>query len=217
MPESEWIVQRGEVRYPASDIAVLQQWATAGTIQPGDQVWSPLRGDWSPATETPEISELLVRSGGAVTKAPPMTVAATPRSTAARASVGLRAAGYLIDAIPAAILGFVGLIPVLGQLIAGVLLGFYWLYRDAAPLSLGKMALGLQVVQANGEPATRQALTRRNLPFAIAGFITAIPILGIFLGPITAFVAFAVTVVLLVSEGYSLGDKWAGTTVIKRS
>jgi uncharacterized RDD family membrane protein YckC len=98
-----------------------------------------------------------------------------------------------------------------------VLLGFYWLYRDAARLSLGKMALGLQVTQADGQPASKQALTRRNLPFAIAGFVTAIPILGMFLGPITGFVAFATTAILLVAEGYTLGDKWAGTTVIKKA
>lgn len=99
----------------------------------------------------------------------------------------------------------------------GLLLGCYWLYRDAARYSLGKMALQLAVVQANGDPATKQQLVRRNLPFAIAGFIFAIPIVGLFLGPITQGIAFLTTVLLLATDGYSLGDKWAGTTVIKRS
>jgi uncharacterized RDD family membrane protein YckC len=215
MPDTDWVVQRGANRFPAADVAVLQQWAASGNVRSDDQVWSPIRGDWAVAAETPEIADLLVRPTAAVAVRPLTEVASQP-DTVPRASAGLRAAAYLIDVIPAVLIGLIAILPLIGHIIAGLLLGFYWLYRDASGYSLGKRALGLHVVQANGELATRQALIRRNLPFAIAAFVTAIPFLGIVLGPITGFVAVAATALLLLSEGYSLGDKWAGTTVIKR-
>jgi len=215
MSEPEWIVQRDGNRYPAADVATLQHWATSGNIRPDDQVWSPARGDWSTATEVPEIAELIVRPT-AIIAGDRAAVGAVSSTQLARASNGARAVAYLIDVIPAVMIALIALIPLIGHIIAGVLLGFYWLYRDAMRFSLGKIALGLQVVQADGSPATRQSLIRRNMPLGIAGFVTAIPLLGLFLGPITGFVAVASAGLLLLSEGQTLGDKWAGTAVVKR-
>jgi uncharacterized RDD family membrane protein YckC len=217
MSETNWIVQRDENRYSASDVAVLQQWATSGTIRPADQIWSPVRNAWAVATDTPEVANLLAPAGGEaiVNRTPAFAVRPAPGID--RASVGLRGAAYLIDILPAFLIALIALIPLVGHIVAGLLIGFYWLYRDAAKFSLGKMALGLQVVQMNGEPATPHALKRRNLPLAIGAFVGAIPLAGMILGPITGLIAFIVTVLLLLTEGYTLGDKWAGTTVVKRS
>lgn len=217
MPDTNWIVQRDENRFSASDVAMLQQWATSGSIQPGDQVWSPVRGAWAPATETPEIASLLVP--GRMTAVANNTSAFVLPSQPSidRASVGLRGAAYLIDVLPAFLMALIALVPLVGHIVAGLLIGFYWLYRDAGNFSIGKIALGLQVVQMNGEAATKSALKRRNLPIALGAFVGAIPLAGMILGPITSFIAFIVTLLLLLTEGYTLGDKWAGTTVVKRT
>lgn len=217
MPATDWIVQRDGNQYPATDVAMLRQWAATGNVRAGDRVWSPTRGAWSAATDTPEIAALLVQPTLPAVAAPRGVVAAQDVATPQRASIALRAAGYLIDVIPAFLIALIALIPLIGHIVAGLLLGFYWLYRDAAGFSLGKIALGLRVVQTNGEPASPQALKRRNLPFALAGFVAAIPLLGIFLGPVVGGIAFIATVVLLVIDGFTLGDKWAGTTVVSRS
>jgi uncharacterized RDD family membrane protein YckC len=217
MSEMEWIVQREEQRYPATDVETLRQWAVSGNIRPADQVWSPLRGEWTVAAETPEISGLLVHPSAVMAARPAAVAEVRPSAGVARASTGARAAAYLIDVLPAIAMALIAIIPLIGHVIAGLLLGFYWLYRDAAGFSLGKMAVGLKVVRTDGAPATRQALMRRNLPIAVGSFVLAIPILGLFLGPVTSGIAFLVTVVLLATDGYTLGDKWAGTTVVKRS
>jgi uncharacterized RDD family membrane protein YckC len=207
MAETDWVVQRDGNRFPVPDVVTLQQWAQSGRIGPNDQVWSPLRGDWSAASTTPEIASLMVRPSAPV----------VAQQSVARASMALRGVGYVIDVVPSFLVGLIGLIPVVGQFIAGITLGFYWLYRDAENLSIGKRLLGLAVVQTDGSPASRHALVRRNVPFGIAAFLGAVPIIGLFLAPIAGFIVFAATVIFLASEGFSLGDKWAGTTVIKRA
>jgi hypothetical protein len=66
MAEQEWIVQRDGNSYPAADVATLQQWARSGNIKGGDEVWSPVRGEWLTATEIPELADLIVRPSAAL-------------------------------------------------------------------------------------------------------------------------------------------------------
>jgi len=135
---------------------------------------------------------------------------------AARAEKGLRAAGYLIDVLPAILLGLFGIIPIVGPIIAGFLLAPYWLLRDVTGASIGKLILGLKVARKDGQPATVGARVLRNLTLAIGPGLLIIPILGYVLGPVTAFIAVSVETILLLSSGERLGDRMAGTTVVKR-
>jgi uncharacterized RDD family membrane protein YckC len=132
------------------------------------------------------------------------------------ASSGIRAAGYLIDLIPACILALFGMIPLLGPIIAGLLLLPYWLFRDITGGSLAKMLLGLAVVKKDGSPATIGARILRNLPLAVGPGLLIIPLLGYVLAPVVAFLLVCTEVVMLVTQGNRLGDRLAGTTVVRR-
>jgi len=132
------------------------------------------------------------------------------------ASPGIRAAGYLIDLIPACMLGLFGMIPLLGAIIAGLLLLPYWLLRDITGRSLAKMLLGLAVVNKDGSPATTGARILRNVPIAIGPGLLIIPLLGYVLAPIFAFLLISTEVVMLLTQRNRLGDRLAGTTVIRR-
>lgn len=131
------------------------------------------------------------------------------------ASVGIRAAGYLIDVIPACILGLFGIIPIVGPIIAGLLLLPYWLLRDITGRSLGKMLLGLKVVNKDGSSAPVGARILRNITIAIGPGLLIIPFLGLLLGPIVAFLLILTEVVMLLTQGNRLGDRLAGTTVTR--
>jgi uncharacterized RDD family membrane protein YckC len=144
-------------------------------------------------------------------------LAATPvPSVATPVDKGIRVAGYLIDVVPAVVLGLFGLIPVVGPIIAGLLLAPYWLLRDAAGASLGKLVLGSRIALKNGAPATIGARILRNLPLAIGPAFLIIPFLGYFLGPLIAGAAILVETILLLRVGERLGDKFAGTIVVKK-
>jgi uncharacterized RDD family membrane protein YckC len=132
------------------------------------------------------------------------------------ASPGIRAAGYLIDLIPACILALFGMIPLLGPIIAGLLLLPYWLMRDITGRSLAKMLLGLVVVNKDGSPAPIGARILRNLPLAIGPGLLIIPLLGYVLAPVVAFLLVCTEIVMLLTQGNRLGDRLAGTTVAKR-
>lgn len=127
----------------------------------------------------------------------------------------LRVAGYLIDVIPAVILGLVSLIPVVGLIFAGLLLGPYWLLRDVGGRSLGKLLLGMKIVQLNGQPASAGARVLRNLPLIAAPLCMLIPLLGYVLTVPVALVVILVEGIMLLSQGSRLGDKMAGTLVVK--
>lgn len=199
-----WIIQRGQEQYPVADVSMLRDWATKGSIAPSDQIWSPLKGEWARATDVSEISDLMVRPS-----APAMVVAGAP----AVSSVGIRAAAYLIDVFPAILLGLIGIVPIIGQFIAGILLGCYWLFRDAAGASLGKMILGLIVVQQDGQPASQAARIKRNVPLCVGPFLLIVPIVGYALAGIVSFIAVIVEIIMLTTQRERLGDRMAGTTV----
>ena len=128
----------------------------------------------------------------------------------------LRVAGYLIDLVPAVVLGLVSLIPVVGLIFAGLLLTPYWLLRDVTGASLGKLLLGMKVVGQDGQPATVGARILRNLPLIAAPLCMLIPLLGyILVGPV-ALIVILVEGIMLLSQGTRLGDKMAGTVVLKK-
>lgn len=91
-----------------------------------------------------------------------------PGTTPVPADKWLRVAAYLLDVIPAIILGLVSLIPIVGLIFAGLLLGPYWLLRDIKAASLGKLLLGLRVTNLTGERASVGARILRNLPLIAA-------------------------------------------------
>jgi uncharacterized RDD family membrane protein YckC len=134
----------------------------------------------------------------------------------APADKGTRVAGYLIDVLPAIVLGLFGLIPIMGAIIAGLLLAPYWLLRDVTGSSLGKLILRTMVVRKDGQPASVRARILRNVPLAIGPAFLIIPLLGYFLGPATAGIAVLVEGIMLLTQGERIGDRIAGTTVIKK-
>ncbi|HEX7288568.1 MAG TPA: RDD family protein [Candidatus Angelobacter sp.] len=128
----------------------------------------------------------------------------------------LRVAGYLIDVVPAIVLSLVGLIPIVGIIFAGLLLAPYWLLRDIAGASLGKMLLGMRIVGQDGQPATTGARVLRNLPLIAAPLCMIIPLLGYFVTIPVALIVVLVEGTLLLSQGSRLGDKMAGTVVVRK-
>jgi len=207
-----WIVSRENRQFPAPDLTTLQNWARAGNVRPEDQIWHPLKAAWLVAAETAEVVPFLVH--------PSTASAAVARSTAlsarSRELIGPRAAAYLIDLLPALVISVVGVVPLVGQLIAGLLLGCYWLLRDITGASLGKLLLGLRVSRDDGTQSTVGARIGRNIPLTLGPFLVAIPLIGYIIGPPVALISLVVEVILLMTQGSRLGDKIARTAVMRR-
>ena len=143
------------------------------------------------------------------------TCAVTARRTA---DVSSRFWAYAIDIIPTALATiFLGWIPVIGAMILGVILFFYWLLRDVTGASLGKRILGLRVVAKNGTSATVGSRILRNVPFAVGPALLVIPFAGYIASPATAGLLVLTEFALLLSKHERLGDRLAGTTVVKRT
>lgn len=140
---------------------------------------------------------------------------AAHNSSRARADKGVRAAGYLIDVLPAVLLGLFGLIPLAGPIIAGLLLTPYWLLRDVVGASIGKLMLGERIESLDGSPAGVGARILRNLPLAVGPAFLILPIIGYFLGPLVSGVVVLVETILLLSSGERLGDRIAKTVVVR--
>ena len=138
----------------------------------------------------------------------------TPPAT----DVGLRAGGYLLDVIPAVIVGLaIGWIPIVGAVIAGFILLAYWLLRDVTGNSMGKLILGLQVVRKDGSPSTVRDRILRNLTIATGPALLIIPLAGYVIAPPVAGILILTETILLLAKKERLGDMLAGTTVVKKS
>lgn len=133
------------------------------------------------------------------------------------AEKGVRVGGYLIDFIPAVLMGLFGLIPLFGIIIAGLLLVPYWLLRDITGASLGKLLLGTRVMGKDGQEASVGARILRNLPLAVGPAFFIIPVLGYLIGPPIALLAILIEAILVVTQGERLGDRLAGTVVVKKA
>ncbi len=211
MPETDWVVLRGDAKYPVPDVQTLRSWALQGSVQPDDRIWHPVKAEWIIARDVSEIADAMVRPS-------PLPSLQTNAGVVVKGDsmVGLRAAGYLIDLLPSFLIGVFALIPVVGQFFAGILLGCYWLFRDVMGASLGKLLLGTEVVDLQGNRPQTSALITRNITIAAGAFLLTIPILGYIVGIIVATVAFWIEVIMLVTQGQRLGDKLAGTTVARK-
>ena len=127
-----------------------------------------------------------------------------------------RAFGYLIDVLPLLLIGLISLIPLVGIILYGFILIFYWLLRDITGGSLGKMAMGTKVVANNGSPASTGARILRNVTLAIPGLVLAIPLVGYIGGPLCGGTMVLLEIFMLLGTGERIGDKIAGTIVVKR-
>ncbi len=146
------------------------------------------------------------------------TRAGSVQSSAAPATdVGLRAGAYLLDVIPAILVGLViGWIPIIGAVVAGLVLLAYWMLRDITGASIGKMLLGLQVVKKDGSPSGTGDRILRNLPIAVGPAMLIIPLAGYVIAPPIAAILILTETVLLLAKRERLGDMLAGTTVIRK-
>jgi uncharacterized RDD family membrane protein YckC len=127
-----------------------------------------------------------------------------------------RIVGFLVDVIPSLFLGLINLLPVLGWIVHGFLSALYWLLRDITGASLGKMVTGSIVVREDGGPASTAQKILRNLPWAIPGFVGMIPLVGIIFEMILGVVILGIEGILLFATGRRLGDRLAGTTVVRK-
>ena len=132
---------------------------------------------------------------------------------------------FLALALDGAIAGALGIIPLLGSLLAAA----YMLLRDGFDAafmdrrSIGKRLLRLRPVCDDGSPVTWDVSVRRNGPLALtwlAVFLGLVPVLGFAIRP----VGMAVGIILVIFEGYlvvtdetgvRLGDHLAGTRVVE--
>ena len=128
---------------------------------------------------------------------------------------GVRFVGFLIDFIPAILLVvFLSFIPIIGPILGGLLLAPYWLLRDVFGRSLGKTLAGERIVGRDGNPAPASARVLRNLPFVIGPAIMVLPVIG-YVGIVINMVLVLGESIFLLSQGSRMGDKLAGTTVVK--
>lgn len=133
-----------------------------------------------------------------------------------KAEIGPRIGALIIDALISIPLAFITAIPFVG-IIGGLLAVAYWLCRDLVRPSLGKKALGLEVVGMNGERPTDQQLIMRNIPLAIPSLVSMIPFLGIVAGPVLSVIVFVVELVMFISQGQRFGDQLAKTQVVAKA
>lgn len=148
-----------------------------------------------------------------------MSVQETARATRATyqpADKLQRAFGYLIDCLPLVILGLVSLIPFVGVIFAGIIGVAYWLLRDIPGASLGKLAMGTRVASNKGGPASVGARVARNITIAFPSMVLAIPFIGYLAGPACGVVIIFLEVIMVLGAGERVGDKIAGTMVVKK-
>ncbi len=132
-----------------------------------------------------------------------------------KAEIGPRIGALIIDGLIGIPLVLLSFIPFVG-IFTGLLLAAYWLCRDLLRPSLGKKALGLEVVGMNGERATDQQLILRNIPFVIAPLVSMIPFLGIVASPPIGLLVMVGELVMFITQGQRFGDQLAKTQVLAK-
>ena len=133
-----------------------------------------------------------------------------------RVSRGRRFGAYLIDAVVAAIIEAIASVPGIGTAVT-IVLALFWLLRDINGASPGKTVCGLVVENRAGGPSTANQRIIRNLPFAVVVLPLVIPALGIPVAYTIQLVLVTVEALLVLANGDRLGDKLAGTKVVRRS
>jgi uncharacterized RDD family membrane protein YckC len=122
---------------------------------------------------------------------------------------------WAIDVVIVILISLLALIPLLGGLLVAITGTGYLLMRDQGGASIGKRAMGLRVIGSNGQPASRNALIVRNALLALPYLLHFIPFLGVILTFVFwAPVCFIEAMSALIT-GQRIGDKLAGTMVVK--
>jgi uncharacterized RDD family membrane protein YckC len=133
-----------------------------------------------------------------------------PRQLASRMA---RFGGIILDSIIFLPFGLLGFIPIIGP-VAVILV---WLFRDINGRSPGKVIVGTTIISRHGGPATPMQRVVRNLPFALPLLPLFFPVIGVpVAGSLDLLMAIVENIAVLVM-GERIGDKLAGTMVVKRS
>jgi uncharacterized RDD family membrane protein YckC len=131
--------------------------------------------------------------------------------------ISLRGCAYLIDAIAGALVSFgLSWLPFAGIVLSGFVLAAWWLLRDIPGASPGKRLFGLTVVRQDGSPADKRARILRNITLIPGPLVTLIPLGGLFTGPALAIGLLLVEIGFLLVRHERLGDRIAGTMVIRK-
>ena len=130
--------------------------------------------------------------------------------------------------IAALIDGVIGWVFVVIPIVGPIISSLYILLKDALPYqilkedkwknkSFGKEIMDLEVSYNQGDLVDTNISAKRNIPLTIGSFIAIIPVLGWVIGPIVGLVFAIIELVLIFTDNkrQRLGDRWAGTTVIK--
>jgi uncharacterized RDD family membrane protein YckC len=123
-----------------------------------------------------------------------------------------RFGAFLIDL--ALLLLLSGLTTLLGP-VAAVFAFLYQLFRDAGGASIGKRLLGMKVVSKTGRPATATQWILRNVVFVLPTIALVVPALGFLAESGLELLIAGIELVLLLVTGSRLGDRIAGTTVVR--
>lgn len=117
---------------------------------------------------------------------------------------------YFIDVF---LCGVIGLVPVLGGIAATV----YMLVRDGLfnGQSVGKKIAGLKVEKQDGTPATFADSVKRNMILAVPDVVLIIPVAGFVLYLVVMSVVTVVESAFVLLNDRRLGDRLAGTQVVK--
>ena len=133
-----------------------------------------------------------------------------------KAEIGPRIGALIIDGLISFPIALLSIVPFVG-IIFSLAVVAYWLCRDLLRPSLGKKALGLEVVGINGERPTDQQLILRNIPFAIPWLITVIPFVGPFIAMPIAAIVYVGELVMFITQGQRFGDQLAKTQVVAKA
>jgi uncharacterized RDD family membrane protein YckC len=139
--------------------------------------------------------------------------AATP-AVVRPASLGQRVGAFAIDAFLIFFLTFLNLAPVLNLLGALVVLT-YDLFRDVYGASIGKKMVGLQVFSQTGAAATPAQCILRNVILSLSNIALIVRALGAIASNSLDLMLYSVEFLVLAMTGSRLGDRIAGTTVLR--
>ena len=134
-----------------------------------------------------------------------------------KADAGARIIGFVVDSLIAVPIGLIGVIPVVGQIVSTILLVPYWLLRDFGGASIGKRIFGLRVIDYQGNVASLGKRIRRNMLFAFAVLLLAIPLIGEIGAPIAFVIVCVIEICMMASRGERFGDRDAKCLVVKKA
>lgn len=200
----------GQQKQPAKQKQVAGQPAKPGNAAPVPAT-TVARSNSTPAQTEPKAAVNLPAETAPAKVTSTQTVVST--GAVEPASTGRRVWSYIIDMLITFLLMPFVFVPILGQIFFGVLLALFWLFRDAAGASPGKLLLGMRVVHNSGDEYRVRPRIMRNLTLFIGPLLFAIPILGYFIGIPVCLIMILTEITMLLTTGRRLGDRLGDTTV----